>query len=319
MPQRNISLDIVKLMLAFFVVGIHTNFLGDVSDIAEYLTVNGFFRIAVPIFLLINGFYFNRAVCEKRVTRWFKRAIVLYVFWMLVYGYYWLIPKEVSFSEILLILHTAVIGYHHLWYISGMIGAGFLVYLLRNMEVKPLLALVIIAFLTGVAIQYAGNYHLYKGTVYDGLFNHYWFHRNFLFFCFPFFCLGYLIDKFNVHNKIAYGHAWIAGGCGIVLLLAESYLNFIAPNRDGGFDNFMTLFFTAPALFIIAVKTNVTGQTKIIGLYATAIYLTHSFILDKCRMMTGLDNTWLTVLGCALSFIAATAVILLHRRLKFIL
>ena len=39
--KRNITLDILKLVLAFMVVGIHAEFLADISILGQYLTVNG--------------------------------------------------------------------------------------------------------------------------------------------------------------------------------------------------------------------------------------------------------------------------------------
>lgn len=48
---RNISLDVLKLTMAFMVLGLHAGFLSDYSKSGEFLFVNGIFRIAVPIFL----------------------------------------------------------------------------------------------------------------------------------------------------------------------------------------------------------------------------------------------------------------------------
>lgn len=66
--NRNISLDILKIALAFMVVGLHAGFLSSVTSIGYYLTVNGVFGIAVPIFLLIGGFYFYTAVSKDNTT-----------------------------------------------------------------------------------------------------------------------------------------------------------------------------------------------------------------------------------------------------------
>lgn len=55
---RNGALDVLKIAMAFIVVGMHAGFLTDISPIAAYLTANGLFRIAVPVFLLINGYFF---------------------------------------------------------------------------------------------------------------------------------------------------------------------------------------------------------------------------------------------------------------------
>jgi hypothetical protein len=44
--------------MAFMIVGLHAGFLGEYTKLGHYLTVNGVFRVAVPVFLIINGFYF---------------------------------------------------------------------------------------------------------------------------------------------------------------------------------------------------------------------------------------------------------------------
>ena len=56
--ERNVSLDILKLSMAFMVVAAHARFLSEISPLGEYLTVNGLFRIILPVFLIINGFFF---------------------------------------------------------------------------------------------------------------------------------------------------------------------------------------------------------------------------------------------------------------------
>lgn len=60
MMQRNLSLDFLKIVLSFFVVGLHCSFLIDVNTDAYFATVRGIFRLAVPIFLIISGYYFLR-------------------------------------------------------------------------------------------------------------------------------------------------------------------------------------------------------------------------------------------------------------------
>ena len=44
MLNRNIALDILKLSLAFMVVGLHAGFLTDITSLGQYLTVNGVFK-----------------------------------------------------------------------------------------------------------------------------------------------------------------------------------------------------------------------------------------------------------------------------------
>ena len=55
---RNLSIDVLKIILAIFVVFLHMNFLKETYPLMSFLLVNGIFRIAVPVFLVITGFYF---------------------------------------------------------------------------------------------------------------------------------------------------------------------------------------------------------------------------------------------------------------------
>lgn len=84
--NRNIALDLLKLLMAAMVVAIHAEVFKDINQALSYFTVYGVFRIAVPVFLLINGFYFFQTLRDNRVTIWFKRLIALYLFWMLIYA-----------------------------------------------------------------------------------------------------------------------------------------------------------------------------------------------------------------------------------------
>jgi len=111
--SRNIALDILKVTLAFMVVGLHADFLADITSTGSYLTVNGIFRIAVPLFLLINGFYFYSVLANQKTANWIKKVLSLYVFWMLFYSYFWFRPSELSFVEFAKIAKTLILGYFH--------------------------------------------------------------------------------------------------------------------------------------------------------------------------------------------------------------
>jgi len=189
-----VSLDILKVVLAFMVVGIHAVFLADVTLTGSYLTVNGVFRIAVPIFLLISGFYFYPIVIQNKCLQWIKKVLFLYIFWMSFYSYFWFRPSEVSLIELVKLIEVIFTGYRHLWFLPSMLGAAFLVILLKKIPTRYMVLSILITFIGGVFIQYFGNYHISDNVVIDKWFNYHWVHRSFLFFGFPFFSLGFLIS-----------------------------------------------------------------------------------------------------------------------------
>ena len=115
--ERNITLDFLKVILAMMVVGLHSGFLSDMSTVLSYLSVNGIFRVAVPLFFMINGLFFYDVLSNNNQRKWFLRIFSLYSFWMLFYVYFWFRPETFNFYNILKIVKTLVVGYHHLWYL----------------------------------------------------------------------------------------------------------------------------------------------------------------------------------------------------------
>jgi surface polysaccharide O-acyltransferase-like enzyme len=305
--------------MAFMIVGLHAGFLREFTSLGEYLTVDGVFRIAVPIFLIINGFYFYPVLIKNNHINWLKRVAILYVVWMVFYSYYWFEVPEFSFVSVAKFIKNIIIGYHHLWYISGMLGAALVLIILRKLSSSILTASILLAFICGVLIQYLGNYHVFEGTIIDTLFNFNWFHRNMLFFSFPFFCIGYLINKHSLQDAISFKVCCILSAFGLLALLGESYVNYYQEGRDGGFDNFLFLILVCPFVFILFMKSNISGSSKSIALYSSAIYFMHAFLLSVFRKYTHFDPTILTLINIIASIFCSYFIIKANTKLKFIL
>ena len=305
--------------MAFMIIGQHAGFLGDTSKLGQFLTVNGVFRASVPIFLIINGFYFFSTLHNENQKSWFRRIFVLYATWMTVYSYYWLQLPSLSFSNISKLAQTIIIGYFHLWYIVGMLGAAIIITLTAGFSSRTALIFVAITFLIGVFIQYAGNYHAYRGLVLDRLFNQYWAHRNPIFFSYPFFCIGYLIRKHNLHDRISLKTSITLSIIGLILLVGESYINYYQEGRDGGFDNLISLIVICPFAFITCSKIKIPIWSKNLSLYSSSIYFIHVLILEFLSKFIPLNDTRLTFSVFITSAILSFFVIKINYRFKFIL
>ena len=298
------------------VVGIHAEFLRDINVAWSYFTAFGIFRIAVPVFLLISGFYFYQTLESNNTALWFKRCLMLYCFWMLIYSVFWFKPAGLSLKMFLLQL---VVGYYHLWYVAGMIGAALMLVIIRRFNSPTLIFICIATYLMGVIIQYAGNYHVVDNARVDNIININFVHRNALFFSLPFFCIGYLIHKHNIHKLISFTAAKVLTALGIALLSVEIYFNYIAPGRDGGFDNFFSLIILCPSLFILFMHINLFSNTKSIALYATAIYFVHPLFLLPLTSLLATQATLFTLIVIVLSVVAAYFLVAINKKAKFIL
>ena len=144
---------------------------------------------------------------------------------MAIYLPYWL-PEfggdYIQFAA--LSIRPIFFGYFHLWYLAGMIGAAIVLLVLLKAGTRILIAAAILALLAGVAIQYAANYNLIGNGVLRDLANRAPSHRNFLLLSFPFFCAGFLINKYQLHRHINFRSALIAAAGGVALLLVELWI-----------------------------------------------------------------------------------------------
>ncbi|MDW6004329.1 acyltransferase family protein [Vibrio mangrovi] len=318
MNSRNLTLDLFKIILAFMVIGIHSNFLSELTTEGYYLISAGIFRIAVPIFFIINGYYFTSISTSEKLTQWVKRVILLYLVWTVFYAYFWLKPVTMNLVGIMTIVETIIVGYHHLWYLVGMFGAGLMTYVFRD-RTRAGIQLALLCFVLGVMIQYIGNYHLVSSTFADELFNIGFTHRNFLLLGFPFFYIGFLIRKHRLFSETSTGLLIVFSLTGIGLLLGESWYNLNQPYRTGVFDNYLSLIWICPALFLLVVRSGLTTTSKNLAHLSTAVYLIHPFCLSLLLKLRHWENTPLAIACVLLSLGLSYALIQAHKRIGYIL
>ncbi|WP_211523829.1 acyltransferase [Massilia sp. AB1] len=318
--SRNGALDFLKIILALMVVGMHASFLADVSAFGAYLTSHGLFRIAVPVFLLINGYFFHRTLAEGGSVTWFKRVLILYFLWMAVYLPHWApdLHQEVS-SVLVKGTHTVFFGYYHLWYLAGMIGAAVLMVVMAKASTSQLAIAITLTFLTGVVVQYVGAYHLLSNAYLSKILSLNWSHRNFLLFSFPFFCAGFLINKHQLQNRLTVRAIFGLVCLGLVLLFLECYLNYSASSSSVALDNMASLAVISPALFMLFMKIRIESSSKELALYSTGIYLVHILILFALQNAWNVSATSLTFLTAAAAAVVSYFLIRLQKRFSFIL
>ena len=316
--NRSLSLDILKIILALMVVGIHSGFLSDISALGRYLTTAGLFRIAVPIFFVINGFFFFSVPPEKIVT-WFKRVIILYLFWTLVYIGYWFRAETINLFEIVRVIKTILVGHEHLWYLPAMVGAALVLLPLRKLTTPALLTIALVLYFIGLSIQYLGNYHVVANTSIDKILNSHFVYRNFLFFAFPFFAIGYLLRRTEIYKKFSLASIVSMTIIAVTLLLIENYLDFKFQVASKGFDIFLFLILVCPLVFITALKLDIRGESKTLALYSTGIYFIHPLFISLVKTYADMGGTLLTLVVAILATLAAWLLIKINAKLKFIL
>lgn len=318
--QRSASVDFSKIALAAMVVALHTEIFKETSDYLSFVFVNGLLRVAVPVFFIINGYYFYNIVAKgKPLMPWVKRMVTLYVVWMVLYLPFYYPHHPHSLKEDAEFVLKLAIGYHHLWYLAGSLGAGLVLYAVRRWSDAKLLTAAVLLFVIGAIAQYVFNYvnssHLYLNK----LFNNYWLFRNFLLLGFPMYAIGYLIAKGRA-AALSDGAvlAWMI--VGIVALLAESSAIYLFhPVRDH-FDNCASLLIVCPAIFLFVLRRKGTLTTDRYAKISTVIYFIHPFFVFALMGLAGMHTgTVLFAISIVLSLLACVLVIPLDRRLKLLL
>lgn len=318
--NRNIALDALKLSLAAMVVGLHTRFLADISPIAEYLTVNGIFRIAVPMFFIINGYFFFSYILKKNPYMWIKRIGILYGIWMLFYLPFWIKnPVQNPAVNMLEMLVDIVRGFYHLWYLIGMIGAALMLITLKNKSFRVQSTLAFTLLVCGILIQYFGIYHVLDNKFMDKLLNMNALHKNFAFFSFPFFFVGFILHKYRVKDLISMATSLYLSALGFLLLIIESYINYQNLPRDIGFDNLVSLIIVCPALFILFLKLNIENKDNQFSNYSSGIYFIHIYVLMMIEKYFLISETLLAFFVISISFVFSYFLIKLNNRFRFLL
>lgn len=303
---RNLSIDVLKIILAFFVVFLHMNFLKETYPVLSYILVNGLFRIAVPVFLVITGFYFFHIDSAKKLKKWLFRTFLLYAIWMLIYVSYWKDNEQIWL--------TIIFGYHHLWYLIGTFFSGFLLYFLRNQNSSWLLTLAIFLFLFGYVVQVSGNLH-YLNTESDSLLNDYLLYRNFLFVCFPFLTIGFLINKHRIDIS-TYKNSSLLVILSILGVIAEAFFNYKYISSEST-DILFSLIFASPLLFLYCQKIYIKTTSKVLASFSTAIYVVHPLIM-KSEFYKEIQSFKILIF-LAILIPVSFGLVYLNRKLKYLL
>lgn len=316
--SRDGVLDGFRMVLAVMVLALHAG--SAAVGEGAYLTVNGLFRIAVPVFFIMNGYYFSKA-CTNRATflSWLKKAAGIYVFWMVLYLPCYLHPQTLSGAAAWAMLFaTMVMGYHHLWYMAGLICGGILLYCLREQASIRLAVMATILFVMGVCLQYCRVYHNFSSSLLQNIVALNWTSRNFLFFGFPFLCAGFLIARHAWRPQGLRAMASVAAAA-LLLVVLESHANYLLQGATKkSFDMLFALALAAPACFMVALHAPSRGS-MLVSRMSSAVYFIHPACLALAVYWGWQDWGSLTLAGLFLSLLASLPLMQLARRWRYIL
>lgn len=250
--KRNNGFDFLKLVCAFLIICIHTEY-----SAVEYVKPAA--RIAVPIFFMITG-YFYASVCKAgrqtaQIRKIFTISVVanlIYFFWSVLTGLGSLAETVEGWLDMKLWLRFLLLNESpfrsHLWYLGAVLYVLLLMLALEKLRVPARRLYPLIPVLLGVNLA-LGNYSLllFKTNI-DLVYS-----RNFLFIGLPCFLLGDLIHS-GRFTRVSNPRLWLMFICSILLTQVERIL--LTHSRIlGNADFFIGTIFAAYAAFLL-VRNN---------------------------------------------------------------
>ena len=271
--MRNLSLDLLKIVMAFFVFFIHLRIFSDTNPTIAYILNNGLFRIAVPVFIIINGFYLFDTINKKKTYQFLKKLSILYILWMAIYSKWWLDVERIDLA-----ITNLLFGYYQLWYVPAVMLSAVLLMFLHKISTKYLLTLSGLLLLAGMVLQACVNNGNFDNMIPEKEMQ-YILYRNFLFDALPFLCIGYILRRKESlvigllnNSRLIFPAILLL----IALLCVESYANLIFFGPASSLD---LLFFMIPLSAIVflafSYRIKILGQTRSLALFSSAIYFCH--------------------------------------------
>jgi surface polysaccharide O-acyltransferase-like enzyme len=268
--RRARAVDQLKLAMALLVVGIHANPFADLGRTANLLTGEGLYRLAVPVFLVFNGYFLQAAIASGRGWQVVRHVLVLYLIWMALYlPVYWrLLTSLDPWRQVLLF----GLGYWHLWYLAGLAIAAAILVALRHAPDRALLALALATWAAGAAIPWLRALDLLTVPAFfaDPLSPN----RNALLLCLPYAAMGLVMARQDWPSRVPRRLAGLAALAGIAALLVESLLLARLP-QGVSHDTLASLGLAAPALALWALASPAETGTRLTADLANGLYFLH--------------------------------------------
>lgn len=296
--QRNEGIDILICVAAFFVVCLHEWFLGEFG-----LYVHSVARFAVPVFLMITGYFYEGVVRRGREAAQIKKMSLLFLGANFLYFITELLTSLAAgrlgdfFSEcfsvksmtVFLLLNESPFA-GHLWYLGATLYALLLISLLRRLTANWKMILYIISPIFIICSLALTKYSVLLWG--RELVPEPYYLRNFLFTGLPYFSIGlFLSEHKSAAEKLGNKQAVCLGF--VLLFAATTVFEYFILKRTGLYADgeiYLSTTFFAVALFVMLSSpfwnTKKLSLVKKIGRdYSAMIYIIHILITKAAKAL----------------------------------
>lgn len=266
------GIDLVKVLMAFVVVSIHTT----------AWPLLGIREVAVPYFFIVSGFFLfgkmtgDRAADLSAIGAWTLKILKLYLIWTAIYlpfTVYGFLQDGLSLKQSLAVFvrNLAFVGENFmswpLWYLLALIWSGVLIFILRALKV-PIWGMLLVGIILAALPYYIGDNSLFVKLFRDS--------RN-LAFTGPFYVvLGGLLRHSQARLPLWGGILLFIAG-----LVAYHFTPFALPVAAAG------LFLLAKELPLSGISDRLSRAFRD---SSETIYLVHMIFAALLMLAAGLDK-----------------------------
>ena len=284
---RNKTIDFFKFIFSIGIIAIHIQFLKNWTPQFYNITADGLFRLGVPFFFVVSGYYYYGRVKSGHDTKdYIKKLVKLFLTFTLIesllylVGYFWIFTNPLALLGY--IYKTLTVGQGGIyWYMFSLIlSLVILTPMWKKNKIKPMLIIGLVLYLiTSTNDAY--------GAIFAGTFIQTIAKVNTYLFCWPqaglcssllWLSIGAVLYEYKPEYPNINKRLIIA----LVALIAEALIF----KNTGAYDAncYISLIFATPLLFLFITKNDfITFETKRLGLMSTYMYMVHPIVISILR------------------------------------
>jgi len=287
--DRKFSVDLLKIVMALCVVTIHVNPFEALPDRGAFFT-GGIARVAVPVFFLINGYYFESVAHRGGTRAYAVRLLWLFAIWTVLYLPAW--SWALFHPDPWPLVRFVVMGWWHLWYLPALALAAVVAGLIQDWPLPRQIAAMGVSFLIGVGLVYALAFDLLHPS--SLLFGDMTIlHRNGLFLGLPFVLAGMLIRRSGLERRFSGPALAAIVALSLALVVGEAQVLRSAATGLANHDNLLTLALASPAIFLLALKFDAQSHSCSFGTTANGLFFLHVAFCVVGFRLTDWPKLWI--------------------------
>lgn len=296
------SIDITKFILSYIVVLVHALGYHLQDNLLWFLIEHLVFRLTVPFFFIVSGFFLGIKVKEKPekkmeyIRKNLKSLFIHYLFWGGVYtiiGFGFNIRQGfgLKMSIFMCIRDALTFNPSAMWYVGALMFSFIVLAFLKTKKSFMIsMAIGILFYIMGLLMgSYSG---IFTGTMIEPVLQNYYMlfvsSSNGLFVGYIFVAIGYYFGNYK-EKEANIKRSWMQLLIGYIVLAAElAAIGLVLPKTlQGNYDFLLGILIIVPALFELVQKCKVSDNisTGFMRKASSAIYFSHMAVISAVHIM----------------------------------